>query len=99
MKNIFIAAALLVLLSANASQSTFTHSVTLVENQEKEYKKIDVSKVTEAILKEIRTKYEGYTISEAFVSEDNTYKLSLTKDTTALKVYYTGAGEFVKEEK
>jgi len=99
MKNLFLTAALVFVLGANAATTANNHNITITKNQEKEYKKIDTAKVPAAILQEISTKYSGYSITEAFASEDGEYKLALAKDKTALKVYYTSAGEFVKEEK
>lgn len=98
MKKIFLTAALVLALGANAKQVTisttaFTHEV----KQEKEYKKIDTTAVPVAVLKEISTKYSGYIISEAFASEDGEYKLALAKDKKTVTVYYNSEGEFVKE--
>jgi|GEM_PF-3180553 len=99
MKNLFIAAALVLALSANASITTVTKISVVTENQEKEYKKIEESKVPALILKEISTKYDGYNISDTAVSIDNEYRITVTKDSKSTKVYFTGTGEFVKEEK
>jgi len=99
MKNLFIAAALVLALSANASVTTVTKISVVTENQEKEYKKIEESKVPALILKEISTKYDGYSISDTAVSIDNEYRITVTKDSKSTKVYFTGTGEFVKEEK
>jgi len=99
MKNLFIAAALVLALSANASITTVTKISVVTENQEKEYKKIEESKVPALILKEISTKYDGYSISDTAVSIDDEYRITVTKDSKSTKVYFTGTGEFVKEEK
>jgi hypothetical protein len=83
----------------NAAVSTITVSDKVVLHQEKEYKKIEESKVPSAILSEISTKYEGYKITDAAVSADKEYRITVAKDTKSVKVYFTEAGEFVKEEK
>lgn len=99
MKDLIMAAAVVLTLSANASISTVAKNNVVTVNQEKEYKKIEESKVPALILKEISTKYEGYAISDAAVSIDNEYRITVTKDSKSTKVYFTGTGEFVKEEK
>jgi len=99
MKNLFIAAGLVLALSANASITTVKNDKVVTERQDKEYKKIEESKVPAMILKEIATKYDGYTISDTAVSIDEEYRITVTKDSKTTKVYFTGTGEFVKEEK
>lgn len=99
MKNLFLIAALALSLSINATVGTNNVSENVVLHQEKEYKKIDEAKVPAEILKEIITKYEGYKITDAAVSADNEYRITVAKDTKSAKVYFTATGEFVKEEK
>lgn len=69
-----------------------------VEIQEK-YKKIEASEISQDALRQIGTKYGGYAIKEAYVGEDGSYKLVLSKDDTVTTVYFTAAGEFIKEGK
>jgi len=98
MKNLFLTAALVLALGANASAITLnTLSVISEVNQEKEYKKVDATAVPAAILKEISTKYSGYAITDAYASEDGEYKLVVAKDKKTVTVFYTSTGEFVKE--
>ncbi|KGO90917.1 hypothetical protein [Flavobacterium subsaxonicum] len=98
MKNLFLTAALVLALGANAASVTLnTTSFTFQVNQEKEYKKVDASAVPAAILKEISTKYSGYAITDAYASEDGEYKLVVAKDKKTVTVFYTSTGEFVKE--
>lgn len=102
MKNLILAASLVFALSASAMFPINKESVNasvVCFNQEKEYKKIDTADVPANALKEISTKYSGYTITEAYVAEDGEYKVVLAKDKTTLKVYYSATGEYVKEEK
>jgi hypothetical protein len=67
--------------------------------QEKVYTKIAADKVAASVLKEITEKYEGYTIAEAYASEDSEYKLVLKKEQTQVTVFYNSKGEFLKEQK
>lgn len=102
MKNLILAASLVFSLSASAMlpiNNKSGNTTVISYNQEKEYKKIDTTDVPANALKEISTKYSGYTITEAYVAEDGEYKVVLTKDKTTLKVYYSATGEYVKEEK
>ena len=99
MKNLFLTAALVLALGANANVIKATVIKPVIEKQEKEYKKIEASKIPAAVQQEITTKYDGYKISEAAVSVDSEYKISLTRDAKTVIVYYNSAGEFVKETK
>lgn len=99
MKKLFLAASLVIALGATAANVASSIETTVTVKQEKEYAKIEASKVSAQVLKEIETKYAGYTIAEAAQAADGEYKLTLTKDTTRLAVYYKNNGEFVKEQK
>lgn len=99
MKNLFLTAALVLALSVNAATTTIVSNTVITEKQEKEYTKVEPSKVSAQVLKEIETKYEGYTISEASQAKDGEYKLVLTRDGKIVTVYYKNNGEFVKEQK
>jgi hypothetical protein len=99
MKSFFIIAALALSLSLTASTSTTPLSETIIINQDKEYKKIEESKVPAVILNEISTKYDGHKITDAAVSVDEEYRITVTKDSKSTKVYFTATGEFIKEEK
>ncbi|MES2487559.1 MAG: hypothetical protein V4581_16635 [Bacteroidota bacterium] len=99
MKNLFLTAALVIALSANAND-TKTYNTPKEITQEKEYKKIEASALPSAIVSEIKAKYTGYTISEVYAAADGSdYKFVVSKDTDAATVWYTAAGEFIKEEK
>ena len=99
MKKVFIIAAMALSFGINANANTVNVSEGIALHQDKEYKKVDESKVPAEILSEITTKYEGYKISEAAVSADNEYRITVAKDSKTVKVYFTATGEFVKEEK
>lgn len=100
MKKLFLSVALAFALSTFAVPALSTTAIPVVVKQEKVYKKIETSAVPAAILKEITDKYSGYAVNEAYAAEDTTdYKIVLSKDAKVVTVYYTAAGEFVKEEK
>lgn len=99
MKNLFLTAALVIALSFNASANTVTESTTTntTIHQEKEYKKIEASEISQDALKVIGAKYSGYSLEEAYVAADGEYKLVLSKDGQKVTALFTAAGEFVKE--
>ncbi|AWG25419.1 hypothetical protein [Flavobacterium kingsejongi] len=99
MKNLFLTAALVIALSFNASANTVTESTTTntTIHQEKEYKRIDGSEVSQEALQNISKKYGGYSMEEAYVAADGEYKLVLSKDGQKVTALFTAAGEFVKE--
>lgn len=99
MKNLIITSALVLALGASASASTIISPKGVTISQQKEYKKIEESKVPAAVLSEVSTKYEGYKITEAAVAADDEYRITVAKDTKTVKIYFTATGEFVKEEK
>ncbi|RWX02187.1 hypothetical protein [Flavobacterium cerinum] len=99
MKNLFLAATLVLALSLNASSHKVVNNVSVITlDQEKEYKKVETSQVPTEVLKQAGAKYAGYALIEAHVAGDGEYKLVLSKDGKSLKVYFKGTGEFVKEE-
>ncbi|WP_306354266.1 hypothetical protein [Flavobacterium sp. '19STA2R22 D10 B1'] len=98
MKNLFLTAALVLGLGFNATASTVSVQGTKTEmNQEKEYKKIEASEISSDALKQIGTKYAGYSLQEANVAADGEYKLVLSKDGANVTALFTAAGEFIKE--
>jgi hypothetical protein len=99
MKNVFIIAALALSFSMNATVSTWNVFEGVALHQDKEYKKIDESKVPAEVLREVSTKYEGYKTTDAAVSVDSEYRITVSKDSKIVKIYFTSTGEFVREEK
>lgn len=66
--------------------------------QEKEYTKVEQSQIPADVIKPAVAKYEGYSLVEALVAEDNSeYKLVLTKDGKDVAAYYKSNGEFIRE--
>ena len=99
MKNLFLAATLILALSANATNFKATgNDITIALDQQKEYKKIETSQVPADVLKQASSKYSGFALTEAHVSEDGEYKLVLAKDGKSVKAYFKSTGEFIKEE-
>ncbi|KOS07549.1 hypothetical protein AM493_17000 [Flavobacterium akiainvivens] len=100
MKKLFLTVALVFALGLSATPAHTSAGVTEVIKQEKAFKKIETTAVPAAILKELSEKYAGYTVTQAYAAEDSSeYKIELGKDNKAQTVYYSAAGEFVKEEK
>ena len=110
MKNLFLAAALVLGLAATAQTDTTkptttnpaTETVTPAANvsadQEKEYAKVAQSEIAPEVLKQAVAKYKGYSLVEALKAEDGSdYKLVLTKDGKDIAAYFKSNGEFIKE--
>jgi hypothetical protein len=94
MKKLLILLAITMTFAANALTSdTKSAEITL---QEKQYKKIDSSKVAPEALEKIKKGYGNYAIKEAYVATDGEYKLILTKDNIDLTATFTAAGDLIK---
>ena len=70
----------------------------LLAQSEVTYAEVEVAEVPEAVTKAVASKYEGYTIDKAAKGTDNSYKLEIKKEDGKLTVYFTEAGEYIKEE-
>lgn len=64
--------------------------------QEKEYKKITPEQVSKEAFLNIKAKYGDYQITEAAVSSDGEYKLTLQKNNGSLVATFTSAGDLIK---
>jgi len=106
MKNLFLAAALVLGLAASAQTET-TQPVTTTAtpaqvsqtpNQEKEYAKVKQDEIAPEVLKQAIAKYKGFELVEALKAQDGTdYKFVLTKDGKNVAAYFKSTGEFIKE--
>lgn len=65
--------------------------------QEKTYNPIEASAIPADVLKNISSKYGGYTLKEAHTAADGEYKLVLAKDGKTVTAYFSSTGEFIKE--
>lgn len=79
-----------------ANAAIITTSSNVITIQEKQYKKIDASKVSPEALDKIKKGYGNYTIKEAYVAADGEYKLVLTKENIDLTAIFTSAGDLLK---
>lgn len=70
----------------------------LLAQSEVTYTEVEAAEVPEAVTKAVASKYEGYTIDKAAKGTDNSYKLEIKKEDGKLTVYFTEAGEYIKEE-
>ncbi|KGO85410.1 hypothetical protein Q765_16195 [Flavobacterium rivuli WB 3.3-2 = DSM 21788] len=96
MKTFCIALAAMATFAATAAPLTIKDSTEKNISQEKQYTKIDVSKVSKEALEKIKKGYGNYTIKEAWVAADGEYKLILTKDGTDLTATFTSGGDLIK---
>jgi len=95
MRTLCIALAAMVTFTATAATTT-NNATEYNIRQEKQYNKIDVSKVSKEALDKIKKGYGNYTIKEAYVAADGEYKLILTKDGIDLTATFTPAGDLIK---
>jgi hypothetical protein len=98
MKKFFLTAALVSCLWVSGASVIDGSDKVASVFQEKEYKKVETNEVPANILKNASTRYSGYALNEAYVSEDGEYKLVVSKDRKTVKAYYKSTGEFIKEE-
>ena len=96
MRKLFFTLALIAGFAVTAAVPTQKNALQYTVTQEKQYTKIDVSKVSKEALEKIKKGYGNYTIKEAYVAADGEYKLILTKDGTDLTATFTSAGDLIK---
>ena len=83
-------------INANAAtQTNISSEINIL--QEKTYTPIEASAIPADALKNISSKYGGYTLKEAHKAEDGEYKLILSKDGKTVTAYFSATGEFIKE--
>ena len=98
MKRILLVTAITLGLGINANALTSKNNqIELNVTQEKTYSPIEASAIPADALKNISSKYGGYTLKEAHRSEDGEYKLILSKDGKTVTAYFSSTGEFIKE--
>lgn len=109
MKNLFLAAALVLGIAANAQTETTvttpptaapatTQVTPAAQDQDKDFAKVQQSEISPDVLKEAVGKYKGYELVEALKATDGSeYKLVLTKDGKDVAAYFKSTGEFIKE--
>jgi hypothetical protein len=98
MKKILLVTAITLGLGISANAFTAkNNSIELNILQEKTYTPIEASAIPADALKNISSKYGGYTLKEAHKAEDGEYKLILSKDGKTVIAYFSATGEFIKE--
>lgn len=97
MKKIFLLAVITLGFGINANADTNKVSTEISITQEKEYKAIEPSAIPADVLKNVSSKYGGYTLKEAHVAADGEYKLVLSKDDKTVTAFFSTTGEFIKE--
>lgn len=96
MKKFLVLAGLILSVGVNAAGlNKMTNEISVI--QEKQYKPIEPSAIPADVLKNISSKYGGYTIKEAHVASDGEFKLVLSKDDKTVTAYFTATGELIKE--
>ena len=75
-----------------------TNQNVVVAQQEVQYEKMNVEDLPEAVTQAISEGYADYTLSEAYMGTDGSYKVKLTKGDEKVKVFFNASGEFLKIE-
>ena len=65
--------------------------------QEKQFVSIEISSIPADVLKNISSRYGGFTIKEAHVAKYGEYKSVLVRDDKTSTAHFTSTGEFIKE--
>jgi hypothetical protein len=69
-----------------------------IAQEEVQYEQINVEDLPETVTQAISEGYADYTLSEAYMGTDGSYKVKLTKDEEKVKVFFNASGEFLKIE-
>ena len=97
MKKIFLFAVVALGFGINANANTTENNKEISILQDKTYNPIEPSAIPADVLKNISSKYGGYTLKEAHVAADGEYKLVVSKDEKTVTAYFSSTGEFIKE--
>ena len=102
MKKVLILSAAIFALSyatpqvANAMKAQ--NDIAFTQEKEVKYTEVKVEKIPAVVTKSIAAAYAGYTIDKAFVGDDASYKVNVTKGDVKQVLFYTASGELIKAE-
>lgn len=100
-KRMIITAAVVVFgLSVPTGVFAENHAQTNVITQEQEvtYEQMNVEDLPEPVSKAVSEGYADYTLSEAYMGSDGSYKVLLEKENEKIAVFFNEQGEFLKIE-
>ncbi|WP_339736306.1 hypothetical protein [uncultured Sunxiuqinia sp.] len=75
-----------------------TNQTMQIAQEEVQYEKMNVEDLPEAVTQAISEGYADYTLSEAYMGTDGSYKVKLTKEEEKIAVFFNASGEFLKIE-
>ena len=103
MKKVMILSAAALMLSLAMPQFTEAKNVknenTMMLLQAVEYREITAADLPEAVSASIKKDYTGYTTDKAFLGNDGTYKVAVSKEAEKKVLFFDAQGMFVKAEK
>jgi len=103
MKKIMILSAAALMLSLAMPQfakaTNVQNASTMIQAQEVTYQEITVADLPVAVSATIAKDYDGYTIDKAFLGNDGSYKVAVTKADVKKDLFFDAKGVFVKAEK
>jgi len=97
MKNLFLAAALVLGGTATYATTVLPQQSIVNEITAEGFTEISADELPEAVLSAVKKDFEGATIAKAYVNENEQYKLELSVEGAAQTVYASKTGEWLKE--
>ncbi|SDZ73436.1 hypothetical protein [Bizionia paragorgiae] len=97
MRNLFLAAALVLGGTATYATTTLPQQPVVNEITAEGFTEISADKLPEAVLTAVQKDFEGATIAKAYVNEKEQYKLELSVEGAVQTVYASKTGEWLKE--
>ncbi|MGQ2982642.1 hypothetical protein [Flavobacterium sp.] len=97
MKRLLITMISILTLSANAGATSNERERALAFAQG-DYKEIGITAVPTDILRSLTKRYKGFLLDEAWISEEDGFRLSLSNERKHITSFYKSTGEFIKDE-
>ena len=82
-----------------AEATTVKNATSVIQEKTVKYQEIAPATLSEAITKALAKDYAGYTVEKAFLGDDGTFKVAVSKGDSKSAVFFSEKGDFVKTEK
>jgi hypothetical protein len=82
-----------------AEATTITNATTVIQEKAVKYQEVAPATLPEAITKALAKDYAGYTVEKAFLGDDGTFKVAVSKADAKNAVFFSATGDFIKIEK
>ena len=74
------------------------NDIAIMQEKEVKYTEVKVEEIPEAVTKSIAAAYVGYTIDKAFLGDDASYKVKVSKGDVKEVIFYNANGDLIKVE-